>query len=132
MQTGDSSRKAFPSLGQAETSVRGAYDVVVGMSILGYFIPYLFLFASMIRLQRREAGPEVMRVWGGRTVAIALASVGFLSTALTIVLSVIPGADETNKPLAVAKVLISTAVLIRAGVLVFVVSKRKKTRVLVG
>jgi amino acid transporter len=115
-------------LSQAGTSVRGAYDVLVSMSIIGYFIPFLFLFASMIRLQKQPAGPDVIRVWGGTPVAILLACIGFLSTALTIVLSVIPGEDETNKPLAVAKVLISTAVLIAAGVIVFAVAERKKKK----
>ena len=38
-------------LSQTGTSVRGAYNVLVSMSIIAYFIPYLFLFASMIRLQ---------------------------------------------------------------------------------
>jgi amino acid transporter len=113
-------------LSQAGTTVRGAYDVLVSMSILAYFLPYLLLFASMIRLQRRPAGPGVMRIWGGRPAAVALATIGFLTTALTIVLSVIPGADETNKALAVAKVLVSTAVLIGAGVMVFVIAERKK------
>jgi glutamate:GABA antiporter len=117
-------------LGQAGTTVRGAYEVLVSMSILGYFIPYLFLFASMIRLQRREPGPNVIRVPGGPPVAIALGYVGLSTTALTIVLSVIPGADELNKFLAVAKVLISTAVLIGAGVVVFAVAQRKKAHTL--
>jgi glutamate:GABA antiporter len=115
-------------LSQAGTSVRGAYDVLVSMSIIGYFIPFLFLFASMIRLQREPAGPDVIRVWGGKPVAVTLAVIGFLTTALTIVLSVVPGEDETNKRLAVAKVLISTAVLIGAGVAVFVIAERKKKR----
>jgi glutamate:GABA antiporter len=112
-------------LGQAGTTVRGAYDVLVSMAIIAYFIPYLFLFASMIRLQSRPAGPEVRRVPGGKPVAIALASIGLASTGLTIVLSTIPGAGETNKPLAVAKVVGGTAVLVGAGVLVFLASKRK-------
>ena len=112
-------------LGQAGTSVRGAYDVLVSMAIIAYFLPYLFLFAAMIRLQRRPAGPEVRRVPGGRPVAIALASVGFVSTAVTVVLSAIPGADETNKPLAVAKVLGGTVVLVGAGVAVFLASLRR-------
>ena len=116
-------------LSQAGTSVRGAYDVLVSMSIIGYFIPFLFLFASMIRLQRQPAGPDVIRVWGGRPVAIALAAIGFMTTALTIVLSVIPGEDETNKPLAVAKVLISTALLVGAGIVVFIIAERKKKKI---
>jgi glutamate:GABA antiporter len=112
-------------LGQAGTSVRGAYDVLVSMAIIAYFLPYLFLFAAMIRLQSRPAGPEVRRVPGGKPTAVVLASIGFASTAVTIVLSVIPGADETNKPLAVAKVVGSTLVLVGAGVAVFFASRKR-------
>jgi len=34
--------------GQAGTSVAGAYNVLVSMSVIAYFIPYLFMFAAMI------------------------------------------------------------------------------------
>jgi len=117
-------------LGQAGTSVRGAYDVLVSMAVISLFLPYLFLFGAMIRLQDRPAGPEVRRVPGGKPVAIALASLGLASTAVTIVLSVIPSADETNKPLAVAKVVGGTAVLVGLGVAVFVGSRIRARRVL--
>jgi amino acid transporter len=112
-------------LGQAGTTVRGAYDVLVSMGVIALFLPYLFLFSAMIKVQRRAVGPEVRRVPGGKPVAIALASVGLASTAITIVLCVIPGSDETNKPLAVAKVLGATLVLVGAGVVVFVVEKMR-------
>ena len=115
-------------LSQAGTTVRGAYDVLVSMSIIAYFIPYLFLFASMIRLQNRPAPPDIIRVPGGRPVATALATIGLLSTALTIVLSVIPGEDEPHKLLAVAKVLISTAVLIGIGVAIFLRAERMRRK----
>ncbi len=115
-------------LGQAGTTVRGAYDVMVSMAIIAYFIPYLLLFASMIRLQNRPVGLEIRRVPGGKPVAIALASIGLVSTAITIVLSVIPGADETNKPLAVLKVVGSTAVLLGIGVAIFVAAHHKARR----
>ncbi|HWG22040.1 MAG TPA: APC family permease [Terracidiphilus sp.] len=110
-------------LGQAGTTVRGAYDVLVSMAIIAYFIPYLFLFGAMIRLQNRPVGPEVRRVPGGKPVAIALASIGLASTAMTIVLSVIPAGEETNKLLAVIKVVGGTAVLIGAGVAVFLLER---------
>jgi amino acid transporter len=108
-------------LGQAGTTVRGAYNVLVSMSVISLFLPYLFLFSAMIRMQSRPVNPEIRRVPGGRPVAIALASVGLASTAITIVLSVIPAGDEANKPLAVAKVLGATLVLVGAGVGMFVV-----------
>lgn len=112
-------------LGQAGTTVRGAYDVLVSMAIIAYFLPYLFLFGAMIRLQSEPAGPEVRRVPGGKPVAIVLASVGIVSTVATILLSCFPGADETNKPLAVAKIVGGAFVLVGAGVAVFLASRRK-------
>jgi amino acid transporter len=115
-------------LGQAGTSVRGAYEVLVSMGIIAYFVPYLFLFAAMIRLQSRPTGPEVRRVPGGKPVAIALALVGLASTAMTIVLSAVPAADEPNKALAVAKVVGGTTVLIGAGVAVFLGSRLNSLR----
>ena len=102
----------FIFLGQAGTSVRGAYDALVSMGIIAYFIPFLFMFAAMIKLQREPAGPEVMRVPGGKPVAIALASIGFFVTAISIVLACIPPDDEPNKTLAVMKVVGSSLVLV--------------------
>src|SRR4029453_13133183 len=80
----------FIFLGQAGTSVRGAYDALVSMGIIAYFIPFLFMFAAMIVLQREPAGPEVIRVPGGTPVAVALAALGFAVTAISIVLACIP------------------------------------------
>src|SRR6185436_19402717 len=59
----------FVFLGQAGTNVRGAYDALVSMGIIGQFIPYLFMFAAIIKLQREPAGPAVQRVPGGAPVA---------------------------------------------------------------
>lgn len=115
-------------LAQAGASVRSAYDVMVSMAIIAYFIPYLFLFASLIRLQSRPAGPEVRRVPGGKPAAVALAVIGIVSTTTTIVLSTIPSPDETNKPLAVVKVVGGTAALIGLGLAVFLAERRSSAR----
>ena len=118
----------FAFLGQAATNVKGAYDVLVSMSVITYFIPYLFLFAAMIRLQREPAGPDVIRIPGGKRVAIALACIGLFSTLVTIGLSVIPGDDEPNKPLAVFKTVGMTLVLIVVGMLIYALGKRRQAR----
>jgi amino acid transporter len=115
----------FIFLGQAGTTVKGAYDVLVSMSIISYFIPYLFMFASMIRLQREPVGPEVMRVPGGRPVATALAGLGFATTAGCIVLAAIPAADEPNKLLAVTKVVGSSVLLVIVGTAVYFLGRRR-------
>ncbi len=115
-------------LGQAGTTVRGAYDVLVGMAVLTEFLPFLFIFSALIRVQRLPAEPGVRRVPGGRPVAILLGSLGLASTAVTIVLSTIPAEDDPNPALAVAKILGATAVLVGAGILVFALARLRQKR----
>jgi amino acid transporter len=116
----------FVVLGQAGTSVRGAYDVLVSMSIISYFIPFLYMFAALIRVQGEPAGADVMRVPGGKPVAILFGSVGFLTTAVAIVLACVPAADEPNKELAVLKIVGLSAALIAIGAIVYLVGSRRK------
>jgi amino acid transporter len=113
-------------LGQAGTTVRGAYDVLVSMSVVTTFLPFLALFAAMARVQSRPAAPEVRRMPGGRPIALAFAALGFLTTLTTIVFSAIPAAEEPNKPLALGKVLLSTAALLLGGVLMFAIARYKR------
>ena len=109
----------FVLLGQAGTSVYGAYEVLVSMGIISYFIPYLFVFASLIRLQREAAGPDVLRIPGGKKVATGIGFLGFVTTTVTIVFSLMPAADEPHPLLAVAKIIVLTAILILLGVFTF-------------
>ena len=111
---------------QMGSSVKSAYDLLVSMSIITYFIPFLFLFLAMIRLQREPPPDGVMRVPGGRIVAIVLASTGLLTTLLTIILSVFPSQDEPHPVLAVIKLLGSAGLLIGAGAVVFYRGERRK------
>jgi amino acid transporter len=115
----------FIVMSQAGTSVYGAYEVLVSMGIITYFIPYLFVFASLIRLQREPVARETMRIPGGRPVATALAALGFATTLVTIVFSVIPAADEPHKFLAVAKIVGLTGLLLAAGMLLFAFGKSR-------
>ena len=116
----------FVFLSQAGTTVKGAYDVLVSMSIIGYFIPYLFMFASMIKLQSEPAGPGVIRVPGGRPVATLAGGMGLCVTAATIVLALIPAEDEPDKALAVTKVAGLTALLVLAGAAVYARGRRRE------
>jgi glutamate:GABA antiporter len=118
----------FIFLGQAGTSVKGAYDVLVSMGVIVYFIPYLYLFAAMIKLQREPAGPEVIRVPGGSTVAKLVATLGFITTTLTIVLSLVPQPDEPNKPLALFKIVGGTGALLLIGVGIYIAGKHRAAK----
>ena len=105
--------------------MKGAYDVLVSMGVITYFIPYLYLFAAMIKLQSEAgwAGRDPRARWkqsgdvGGR--------VGLLTTLLTIGLSLIPQPDEPNKPLAVFKVVGGSGALVLIGVWFYWAGKRR-------
>jgi amino acid transporter len=115
---------AVAILGQAGTSVRGAYDVLVSLTVITTFLPFLLLFAALIRLAARGAIHHYP-LPGGAPVAVTLAGIGFLATAATIVLSAIPSPDDANPALAVAKVLLSTLAIILTGLAVFAIGRRK-------
>ena len=118
----------FIFLGQAGTSIKGAYDVLVSMGVITYFIPYLYLFAAMYKLQSEAAGPDVIRVPGGKPVARLVAVVGFLTTTLTIVLSLIPQPDEPNKLLAVVKIAGLSGLMVLIGAWIYWAGKRRAAR----
>jgi len=114
----------FIFLGQAGTSVRGAYDVLLSMTIIVYFVPYVMVFAALIKLQREPAGPEVNHIPGGKPVAFIVGTVGIITSVLTIVFSASPPADEPHKGLALLKEIGLVGILLAIGVLIFVIGKR--------
>lgn len=102
----------FVLLGQAGTSVKGAYDVLVSMSLIAYFLPYLLMFAALVKLD-------------GRPAAAVLGSMGFLTTAISIVLAAIPAEDDPNKLLAVSKILGLTLLMVAVGVALYWRARRR-------
>jgi amino acid transporter len=116
----------FGLLGQAGSSVRGAYDMLVAMGVITYFIPYLFLFASAIRLQKLPLPEGAFRLPGGKRIVALLACVGLVSTACTIVLSLFPAEDDAHPTATLVKVVVMTVVLLGAGVAIYRSSVRMR------
>ncbi|MDR3512046.1 MAG: APC family permease [Caulobacteraceae bacterium] len=117
---------AFVLLGQVGTNVKGAYDVLVSMGIITVFLPFLLLFAAMIKLQGRPARPDVVRVPGGRPVATLLACLGFTATLAAIGLALVPSPDEAHKALAVAKVIGLTVLMLGVGWATFAMGSERR------
>ena len=115
----------FVVLSQAGTGVRGAYDALLAMSVISYFIPFLFLFASTIRLSKAPMPEGAARLPGGRSVAVALACLGFAMTAVALVLAFVPPEDEPNKTLAVVKIAGLTLLLVAGGLAAYWRSARR-------
>jgi amino acid transporter len=115
----------FIFLGQGGTSVRGAYDVLVSSTVLITMVPFLFLFASAIKLHASVPGADVIRIPGGRWTVLAAATVGFATTLTAMILAGFPADDDPNKALAVVKILGLTALMILSGVVVYLAGRRK-------
>ena len=115
----------FIFLGQAGTSVKGAYDFLVGMGVISYFLPFLYMFASVIRFQAEPVGPGVMRIPGGKPAAIFLAILGLLTTTVSSILACIPPAEEPHKFLAVVKLLGSSFLMVAVGAVIYRLGKSK-------
>jgi amino acid transporter len=116
----------FVVLGQAGSSVKGAYDALVSLAVIAQFVPYLFMFGALIRLQREPAGPDVIRIPGGRPVAILMAVLGLLTTFIAIGLALVPPPDAADKTFAVVKVAGMSFLLVAAGVVLYFVGAFRK------
>ncbi len=116
----------FVFLGQAGTTVKGAYDVLVSLGVITYMVPYLYVFASLIRLQRETPGPEVLRLPGGRPTALLVGALGFATTSISILLSFLPPPEEPNQLLAAAKIAGGTALLLGLGAALYWMGQRRR------
>jgi amino acid transporter len=115
----------FVLLGQAGTTVKGAYEVLISMTFLVTFIPFLIVFAAAIKLHIEPPPPGTLRIPGGRATIIVLGTIGLLTTLGSMALAVIPAPEEPHKALAVTKVVGLTLLLMAAGVGVYLAGRRR-------
>ena len=83
----------FVSIGGEQTSIQESYDILVNLTILIYFVPYLYLFAAWIRLRRFESptpGEDVMTMTRGMASVWLVAGCGFAATFIAIALVFVP------------------------------------------
>lgn len=104
-----------------------AYQILVSLGIIAYFIPYLYLFLSLIVLQREPAGGDVIRVPGGRRGAYLAGALGFLVTGFSIVLACIPGSDVDNKSKFFVSVFGTIAATLVIGVGIYFLGRVRKS-----
>jgi amino acid transporter len=119
----------FIVLSQAGASVRGAYDALNSMALIVYFVPYLLMFAALIRLSGSPApgSPSVSRP--RRFASVALGAAGFATTAASIGFALLPVEGERHPALAVFKVAGLSTLLAGLGVLLYLRRPRGKPTV---
>jgi glutamate:GABA antiporter len=87
-------------LSQINDSARGAYQFLIDAGIILYFIPFLYMFAAVIRMaarRDRNENPHAVLVPGGKTGVWICGGLGFLVVLLGIAVSLVPPGDSTNK-----------------------------------
>jgi amino acid transporter len=87
-------------LSQVNESMRGAYQVLVDITIIIYFIPFLYMFAAVIKLAARRdrtTNSDAVLIPGGKIGVWIIAGIGFVVVLAAIVISAVPPGDSANK-----------------------------------
>jgi amino acid transporter len=121
----------FVTVTGRSTTIQEAYDIMVNLTILVYFVPYLYLFPAMVRL-RRLAGssadePAVARVPGGTAGLWFVAMAGFLATATSVALVFVPPPDTVNVINYEVNLIGQAAIVIGVGIALYWWSARRPT-----
>ncbi|MDQ2858935.1 MAG: APC family permease [Candidatus Eremiobacteraeota bacterium] len=118
----------FIVLGQSGTTVKGAYDVLVSTTVIITLLPFIYLFASAIRLGPVAANERAARIPGGRRTIVAASALGLLTTVCAIALALVPAEDDPTKLLTFVKIVGMTLLTVGAGVALYVSAPGRRER----
>jgi len=85
---------------QVNETTRGAYQFLIDAAIILYFIPFLYMFAAVIKLARRRDRKENLHavlVPGGVVGTWIAGGLGFFVVLLGIFVSLVPPGDSSDK-----------------------------------
>ena len=107
----------------------GAYQFLVDAAIILYFIPFLYMFAAVIKLARRKdrrENPDAVLVPGGIAGIWICGGLGFAVVLLGIIVSLVPPGDSSNKLGFEIKLVGGTLVSILLGLILYWRGARSK------
>jgi glutamate:GABA antiporter len=116
-------------LSQINETTRGAYQAVIDITIILYFIPFLYMFAAAIKLAGRAdraANPHAVLVPGGKAGVWIACTLAFSVTLLSIIVSVFPPGDSSNRKLFLIKVVGTTVLTVAVGLILYFRGAQKK------
>jgi amino acid transporter len=108
-------------------TVKGAYLKLVNATLIVYFIPYLYMFASALKLRvmiSRE--PGAIPVPGGIAGSLFWNGLGFLTTVVSIILALIPPEDSANKTSYFLQVFVGSFGFLAAGLILYSIAQRRR------
>ena len=116
-------------LSQINETTRGAYQAVIDITIILYFIPFLYMFAAAVKLAGRPdrtANPHAVLVPGGKAGVWIACTLAFSVTLLSIIVSVFPPGDSSNRKLFLIKVIGTTVLAVAVGLILYFWGAAKK------
>jgi amino acid transporter len=119
----------FLSVGGEQTTIQEAYDIMVNLTILIYFLPYLYLFASFIRLRSMDsimpADENTIVLPGGFLGAWLIAGCGLVATLIAMGLVFVPPTGTENVLNYEVNLIGQAGVLIAVGMAFYVTARRR-------
>ena len=111
-------------------SVIIGYQLVVSAAIILYFIPFLYMFAAIIKLatrKDRKGNPHAVLVPGGRVGVWICGALGFVVVLLGICLSFVPPGETTGALSYELQLILGTGVSVLIGLILYWRGARSKT-----
>jgi len=111
----------------AESTIEEAYVMLLDMSIILYFIPFLYMFAALpvLRLKARGRNEGVRLVPFGSVGPWLFGGLGFAATLLSVILAFIPPEDSPNPGLFMLKVGGGSVLFVGAGLAFYFLNRRR-------
>ncbi len=103
------------------------YNIIISLEIVIFFVPNLYLFASLIKLHGIEPGAGAIRLPGGSVGTWAIGGAGFLVTTGSLVLALIPGEGVEDVALFYSSVLGALALNLAVGTALYLFGRRHRS-----
>ncbi|MGA9670463.1 MAG: APC family permease [Terracidiphilus sp.] len=117
---------------QINDTTRGAYQVLIDAAIILYFIPFLYMFAAVIKLAHRKdrrENPHAILVPGGLPGVWICGGLGFLVVLVGILVSLVPPGDSSSKLGFELKLVLGTVSSVLLGLILYWRGARSKRTV---
>src|SRR5260370_14128172 len=116
-------------ISQISETARGAYQGLVDVAIILYFIPFLYMYAAAIKLAGRKdrlENPHAVLIPGGKPGVWIASGIAFAVTLLSIIVSLLLPVDSANRRLFLTKVVVWTRCVLVLGVALYYRGVRQK------
>ena len=119
----------FAIMSFAGATVQEAYLVLLDTTLLVYFVPYVYLFATHVRVRKRDLAPQPdYRFLKSQRLAQLAGVCGLITTLLAMAMALVPPEDTDNVLLFEIKVIGGFLAFLGVGGLVYWLSTRAPRR----